>query len=190
MEETMLTSFSWETWHLLFSSGSHFLTFFLSTSRMAWLTSLRRAGFLKASSLQDLMTWFIVSRMPITTCRSCSVCTVSRKQGSTTSSNFSRAAGETHFYLFVNDLGCSREQRCTFSGFPLNMISSRARGREALPRWLASLGFSFHTLCWARQNWPMAPNAARRTSSWGNWRWRERTKKKVKLQHSGYCCIM
>lgn len=38
-----------------------------------------------------------------------------------------------------------------------------------VPWWLASVGFSFHTLCWARQNWPMAPKAALLTSSCGNW---------------------
>lgn len=67
------------------------LTFFLSTSRMAWLISFRREGFLKTSSLQDLMTLFMLSKTPITTWRSGSLRTVSKKQGTTISNNFNRA---------------------------------------------------------------------------------------------------
>lgn len=69
------------------------LTFFFSTSRMRWLISFRYADFLNTSSLQDLITLFMDSRMPITTWRSCSVRTFSTKQGITTSSSF-RSAGE------------------------------------------------------------------------------------------------
>lgn len=38
-----------------------------------------------------------------------------------------------------------------------------------LPCWLSSVGLSFHTRCWARQNWPTAPIAALRTSSCAYW---------------------
>lgn len=70
------------------------LTFFFSTSRMRWLISFRYAEFLNTSSLQDLITLFMVSRMPITTWRSCSVRTFFTKQGITTSSSFWSAGEE------------------------------------------------------------------------------------------------
>lgn len=61
---------------------------------MTWLTSFRCAGFVKTASLQDLITLFMVSRMPITTCRSWSFRTFSTKQGITTSSSFRSAVEE------------------------------------------------------------------------------------------------
>ena len=94
---TMVEDYSNNISDVSLESHFHLLTFFLSTSRMTWLISLSREGFLKTSSLQDLMTLFMVSRTAITTWRSCSVRTVSKKQGMTTSSNFSRARGGIKF---------------------------------------------------------------------------------------------
>lgn len=83
---------------MLRESGSqskvNLLTFFFSTSRMTWLTSFRCSGSVKTASLQDLITLFMVSRMPITTCRSCSFLTFSTKQGITTFSSFRSAVEE------------------------------------------------------------------------------------------------
>lgn len=168
---------------------------------------------MKTSSLQDLMTLFMVSRMPITTWRSCSVRTVSTMQGSTTSSSFRRAGGDiqgmrnwvqtnSRCTTLMSDCSCSllfamvynltvytyleptfppcccsliilTQGESNNAHFCILFFLKHIDGVEflrknALPWWLASVGFSFQTRCWARQNWPMAPIAALRTSSWGN----------------------
>lgn len=72
------------------------------------------------------MTLFIVSRMPITTWRSGSVCTVSRKLGITTSSIFNRAAdGRNGKTLFTGSFSAlARKTASTMhAGIHVNMPS-------------------------------------------------------------------
>lgn len=156
---------------------------------MRWLISFRYAEFLNTSSLQDLITLFMDSRMPITTWRSCSVRTFSTKLGITTSSSF-RSAGEEKAHKQKNyNPSCNdvcffyMSLSATVYSFTVGphhqTISVQKKKKKSMsittasPWWLSSVGLSFHAWCWARQNWPIAPNAARRTSSWGYWEFKQ-----------------